>query len=108
MFSPTDKPQAVLSLSPPWLSSGASVTLSCEVKESPAAWRFYWYRAVPKPSYNSYNLELLPGSHNGTSEGSYIIHGATGTGGYVCGAGRGDPVYYTKTSNIQFVWSGGE
>ena len=108
MFFPTDKPQSVLSLSPPWLSPGASVTLSCEVKESSADWRFYWYRAVPKPSDNSYTYELLPGSHTGTVEASYIIHDPTGTGGYVCKAGRGDPVYYTRNSEPQFMWSGGE
>ena len=106
-----DKPQSVLSLSPQWLSPGASVTLSCEVKESSAGWMFYWYRAVPKPSHQhsySYTYELLSGSHNGTVEGSYIMHGATGTGGYVCKAGRGDPVYYTRNSEPQFLWSGGE
>ena len=108
MFFPTAKPKPVLSVSPPWLSPGASVTLSCEVKESPADWRFYWYRAVPQPSPNSYTYELLPGSLHGTVEGSYIIHAPTGTGGYVCKAGRGDPVYYTEDSKRQFVWSGGE
>ena len=84
------------------------MTLSCDVKESPAGWMFYWYRAVPKPkpSYNIYTPEPLSG--NGTVDGSYTIHGATGTGGYVCKAGRGDPVYYTEDSEAKFVWSGGE
>ena len=108
MCFPTDKPKPVLSVSARWLSPGASVTLSCEVKESSAAWMFYWYRAVPQPSDNSYTYELLSGSHNGTVGGSYIIHGPTGTGGYVCKAGRGDPVYYTDFSDNQFVFSGGE
>ena len=107
MCFPTDKPQPVLSVSPLWLSPGASVTLSCELKESSADWRFYWYRAVPKPSHNSYTFELLPGVLHGTVEGSYIIH-PTGTGGYVCGAGRGDPVYYSDYSMLQFVWFAGE
>ena len=108
MCFPTE-PQAVLSASPPWLSPGVSVTLSCEVKESSAAdWSFYWYRAVPKPSHNNYTYELLPGSLHGTVEGSYIIHDPTGTGGYVCKAGRGDPVHYTRYSEPQFIWSAGE
>ena len=110
MFFPTDRPRPVLRVSPPWLSPGASVTLSCEVKESSADWSFYWYRAVPTPSpnHNSYSYELLPGSLHGTVEGSYIIHGPTGTGGYVCRAGRGEPLYYTEYSELNFVWSGGE
>ena len=84
------------------------MTLRCEVKESPTDWRFYWYRAVLGPEGNYIN-ELLPGSLNGTVEGSYIIHGPTGTGGYACRAGRGDPVYYSDFSDKQkFVFSGGE
>ena len=78
------------------------MTLSCDVKESPAGWMFYWDRAVPTPSYN-YTLQPLSGT--GTVNGSYIIHG---TGGYVCKAGRGDPLYYTEYSEPQYVWSGGE
>ena len=83
------------------------MTLSCKVRESSASWKFYWYRAVPKPSHNNYTYELLSDSQHATVEGSYIIHGPTGTGGYVCKAGRG-PVYYTKESETQFVFSGGE
>ena len=105
----TGTPQPVLSVSPPWLSPGASVTLSCEVKESSADWRFYWYRAVPNtPSSSYYNTyELLPGSLHGTVESSYISH-PTGTEGYACRAGRGDPVHYTGYSLSRRVWSGGE
>ena len=84
------------------------MTLSCEVKESSADWRFYWYTAVPTPSHNNYTYELLPGSLHGTVEGSYIIHDPTGTAGYVCRAGRGDLLYYTEYSDLNFVWSGGE
>uniref|UniRef100_UPI003AACC798 Fc receptor-like protein 5 isoform X2 n=1 Tax=Centroberyx gerrardi TaxID=166262 RepID=UPI003AACC798 len=100
------KPTPVLTVSPVWLSPGASVTLSCEVEGSSAGWRFYWYKAVPKLSDNSYTYELLPGSNDGTAEGSYILHGPTHTGGYMCRAGRGDPVFYSRDSEPKFIWSG--
>ncbi|XP_047425102.1 killer cell immunoglobulin-like receptor 3DL1, partial [Mugil cephalus] len=89
--------QPVLSVSPSWLSPGASVTLSCEVEHPSAGWRFYWYKAVPDLShkYQYSNDELLPGSINGTEQDSYIIDGQTHTAGYVCRAGRGEPVFYT-------------
>ncbi|XP_042258288.1 uncharacterized protein LOC121890086 [Thunnus maccoyii] len=99
-------PESVLTVSPSWLSPGDSVTLSCEVEHPSAGWRFYWYETVPKPSNNSYSYELLPGSTNGTEQDSYIIHGSTHTAGYMCRAGRGDPVFYTDYSKPAFVWSG--
>uniref|UniRef100_A0A674C993 Ig-like domain-containing protein n=1 Tax=Salmo trutta TaxID=8032 RepID=A0A674C993_SALTR len=91
-----DKPQAVLSVSPQWLNPGDSVTLSCGVKETSTGWRFFW----------SYSVEPLSGS--GTSEDSYTLipAGPSHTGGYVCRAGRGDPVYDTLYSEPQFFWSG--
>ncbi|XP_047451994.1 Fc receptor-like protein 5, partial [Mugil cephalus] len=100
--------QPVLSVSPSWLSPGASVNLSCEVEHPSAGWRFYWYKAVPDLShkYQYYNYELLPGSISGTEQDSYIIDGQTHTAGYVCRAGRGEPVFYTDYSPPQFVWSG--
>ncbi|XP_045919915.1 obscurin-like [Micropterus dolomieu] len=100
------KPQSVLTVSPSWLSPGASVTLSCRVKDPSAGWRFFWFKAVPKLSGNYYDQELLPGSSNGTEQDSYIVHGQTHTAGYKCRAGRGDPVYYTYYSEPKFVWSG--
>uniref|UniRef100_A0A3Q3MC20 Ig-like domain-containing protein n=1 Tax=Mastacembelus armatus TaxID=205130 RepID=A0A3Q3MC20_9TELE len=72
------QPQPVLTVSPSWLSPGASVTLNCEVEHPSAGWRFYWYKAVPKLS-----------------------------AGYVCRAGRGDPVFYTQYSELKLVWSAG-
>ncbi|XP_071315280.1 Fc receptor-like protein 5 isoform X2 [Trachinotus anak] len=116
--------QPVLTVSPSWLSPGASVTLKCEVEHPSAGWRFSWYKAVPKLSdisrYNPYqsirgrwvgdqyrySYELLPGSSSGTEQDSYIVHGQTHTAGYVCRAGRGDPVFYTQYSEEKFVWSG--
>nr|XP_046184352.1 Fc receptor-like protein 5 [Oncorhynchus gorbuscha] len=110
--SQTNQPQAVLSVSPQWLDPGDSVTLSCWVKESSASWRFFWYRTVPYTagllslSDRSYSVEPLSG--NGTSEASYTLipTGPSHTGGYVCRAGRGDPVYDTLYSEPQFLWSG--
>ncbi|XP_029617732.1 Fc receptor-like protein 4 [Salmo trutta] len=107
-----DKPQAVLSVSPQWLNPEDSVTLSCGVKESSTGWRFFWYRTVPYTAGllslldRSYSVEPLSGS--GTTEDSYtlISAGPSHTGGYVCRAGRGDPVYDTLYSEPQFLWSG--
>uniref|UniRef100_A0A671UV72 Ig-like domain-containing protein n=1 Tax=Sparus aurata TaxID=8175 RepID=A0A671UV72_SPAAU len=101
----SDKPRPVLTVSPSWLSAGASVTLNCSVKDQSAGWRFLWFRIAPELSQNIYNVVLLPGSTNGTQRDSYIVHGQTHTAGYLCKAGRGDPVYYTEFSRAQFVWS---
>ncbi|XP_030286106.1 putative high affinity immunoglobulin gamma Fc receptor IC [Sparus aurata] len=100
------EPEPVLTVSPSWLSAGASVTLNCSVKDQSAGWRFYWYKTVPDPSDNSYSYELLHGSSSGTEQDSYIVHGQTHTAGYVCRAGRGDPVFYSYHSQPNFVWSG--
>uniref|UniRef100_A0A3Q1FG78 Ig-like domain-containing protein n=1 Tax=Acanthochromis polyacanthus TaxID=80966 RepID=A0A3Q1FG78_9TELE len=105
-LSVLDKPKAVLTVSPSWLSPGASVTLSCEVEHPSAGWRFYWYQAVPDLSGTSYSYELLPGSINGTEQDSFIIHGQSQTAGFTCRAGRGDPEYSTNYSEPTFVWSG--
>ncbi|KAK2862959.1 hypothetical protein Q5P01_002492 [Channa striata] len=102
----SDKPRPVLSVSPSWLSPGASVTLNCELEHPSAGWRFYWYKAVPDLSHKSYRYELLPARDTGTGHNSYVLHGQTHTAGHVCRAGRGDPVYYTDHSEPQFVWSG--
>ncbi|XP_014062778.2 obscurin isoform X2 [Salmo salar] len=107
-----DQPQAVLSVSPQWLNPGDSVSLSCGVKESSTGWRFFWYRTVPYTAGllslldRSYSVEPLSGS--GTSEDSYTLipAGPSHTGGYVCRAGRGDPLYDTLYSEPQFLWSG--
>ncbi|XP_023202544.1 obscurin-like isoform X2 [Xiphophorus maculatus] len=93
----------VLSVSPSWLSPGASVTLSCEVEEPSARWRFFWYKAVPAPPVSPYNFKLLlPISINGTIDNSHIVHGQTSTAGYVCEARRGEQVVKSKP---KFVWS---
>ncbi|XP_026016863.1 obscurin-like [Astatotilapia calliptera] len=100
----TNKPRPVLTVSPSWLSPGASVTLNCEVEHPSAGWSFYWYKAVPDLSEKSSSYELLPDG-SGTAQDSYIIHGQTHTAGYVCRAGRGDPEYHTDHSQPKFVWS---
>uniref|UniRef100_A0AAZ1XLX5 Ig-like domain-containing protein n=1 Tax=Oreochromis aureus TaxID=47969 RepID=A0AAZ1XLX5_OREAU len=98
------KPRPVLTVSPSWLSPGASVTLNCQVEHPSAGWSFYWYKAVPDLSEKSSSYELLPDG-SGTAQDSYIIHGQTHTAGYVCRAGRGDPEYHTDHSQPKFVWS---
>ncbi|XP_076733794.1 uncharacterized protein LOC143414044 [Maylandia zebra] len=99
-----NEPRPVLTVSPSWLSPGASVTLNCEVKHPSAGWSFYWYKAVRNLSEKSSSYELLPDG-SGTAQDSYIIHGQTHTAGYVCRAGRGDPEYHTDHSRPKFVWS---
>ncbi|XP_073331712.1 Fc receptor-like protein 5 [Pagrus major] len=75
----SNKPRPVLTVSPSWLSAGASVTLNCSVKDPSAGWRFYWYKTVPDPSNYFYSIKLLPGSSSGTEQDSYIVHGQTHT-----------------------------
>ncbi|KAL4007154.1 testis-specific serine kinase [Sarotherodon galilaeus] len=115
----------VLTVSPSWLSPGASVTLNCEVEHPSAGWSFYWYKAVRRVSgmyhpffrgyrhriyckiiHHLYKYESLPGSISGMEKNSYIILGQTHTSGYVCRAGRGNPVHFTDYSELVFAWSG--
>uniref|UniRef100_A0A096LU48 Ig-like domain-containing protein n=1 Tax=Poecilia formosa TaxID=48698 RepID=A0A096LU48_POEFO len=98
------KPESILTVSPSWLSPGASVTLSCEVKPSSAGWRFYWYKVVPDLSKN-YKYDSMPDAINGTGENSLIIHGQKQTAGFACRAGRGNPEDFSKYSEPKFIWS---
>ncbi|XP_052351644.1 basement membrane-specific heparan sulfate proteoglycan core protein-like [Oncorhynchus keta] len=108
----SDQPKAVLSIFPQWMNPGDSVMLSCEVDKMSTGWRFSWYRTVPYragiPSLSDKSYSLQPLSDNVTSEDSYTLipAGPTHTGGYVCRAGRGDPVYDTLYSEPHFLWSG--
>ncbi|XP_054881171.1 obscurin-like [Poeciliopsis prolifica] len=79
-------PTPTLSVSPWWLSPGASVTLKCEVKPSSAKWRFYWYRAVPDPSQKNYTHDPLSNVTMGTVEDVYIVYGQRHTTGFSCRA----------------------
>ncbi|XP_062240555.1 uncharacterized protein LOC133950320 [Platichthys flesus] len=116
-------PPPVLTVSPSWLTPGASGTLTCGgVPHPTAGWRFYWYRADPisldpvprcKQSirygwsdlyYPTFSYELLPGSDGGTEQNSSVIQGLTESAGYSCRAGRGDPVFYTEYSETKWVW----
>ncbi|XP_053271696.1 uncharacterized protein LOC128429871 [Pleuronectes platessa] len=117
-------PPPVLTVSPSWLTPGASGTLTCGgVPHPTAGWRFYWYRADPisldqAPSCSQsilygwsdlhipdkFSYELLPGSDGGTEQNSFIIQDLTESAGYSCRAGRGDPVFYTEYSNTTWVW----
>ncbi|XP_034425278.1 uncharacterized protein LOC117752193, partial [Hippoglossus hippoglossus] len=117
-------PRPVVTVSPSWLTPGASVTLTCGVPHPAAGWRFSWYRVylsslnqVPRcpPSFldwigpmdiPEFSYELLPGSNGGTEQNSSVIRGQTESAGYACRAGRGDPVFYTEYSKIKWVWSG--
>ncbi|XP_035005543.2 uncharacterized protein LOC118103010 [Hippoglossus stenolepis] len=116
-------PRPVFTVSPSWLTPGASVTLTCGVQHPTAGWRFYWYRVDPISLYPvprcqeiiksrmssmdipEYSYELLPGSNGGTEQNSYVIQGQTKSASYACRAGRGDPVFYTEYSETKWVWS---
>ncbi|XP_060942875.1 uncharacterized protein LOC133020368 [Limanda limanda] len=96
----------VVTVSPSWLTPGASGTLTCGGGPHPTAgWRFYWYRA-DTISLHPFSYELLPGSDGGTEQNSFVIQGLTESAGYACRAGRGDPVFYTEYSETKWVWSG--
>uniref|UniRef100_A0A671XA31 Ig-like domain-containing protein n=1 Tax=Sparus aurata TaxID=8175 RepID=A0A671XA31_SPAAU len=99
------EPRPVLTVSPSWLSAGASVTLNCRVKDPSAGWKFYRFKTFPHPSYNFYSYELLPGSSSGTEQDFYIVHGQIHIAGYRCRARRGDPKYSTYYSEPKFVLS---
>ncbi|KAM9407798.1 Fc receptor-like protein 5 [Salvelinus alpinus] len=123
--SQTNKPQAVLIVSPQWLNPGDSVTLSCGVKESSTGWRFFcgwrytWYKD------NSKKVVTLSSRHTTTGATFTISRAAESDQSLywcqgeiqsrsissiisdpVCRAGRGDPVYDTLYSKPQFFWSG--
>ncbi|XP_064841646.1 Fc receptor-like protein 2 [Oncorhynchus masou masou] len=101
-----------LTMSPSWwVNAGDSVTLSCEVGDAYTGWTFSWYKTVPYregfPSYPDKDFfpELLPDSDGGAG-GSYSLSlvGLSHRERYVCRAERGDPVYYTDFSELQFLW----
>ncbi|CAI5660748.1 unnamed protein product [Oreochromis niloticus] len=96
----------VLTVSPSWLSPGASVTLSCEVEYPSEGWLFSWYKAVPyyKITEEPYTYELLPDGSK-TAQSFYIINGQTSTAGYVCRVERGSNFYHDYYSKPKFVWS---
>uniref|UniRef100_A0A8C2JI55 Ig-like domain-containing protein n=1 Tax=Cyprinus carpio TaxID=7962 RepID=A0A8C2JI55_CYPCA len=101
----SDKPRAVLSVSPQkWLTEGDPVTLICEVKGSSTGWTFSWY-TLTVSSDSSDHYQLLSDSSRGAG-GNYIVSSAAlnYTGVYVCRAERGKPVYNTTYSNKQPVW----
>ncbi|XP_075307426.1 uncharacterized protein LOC142369071 isoform X2 [Odontesthes bonariensis] len=97
------KPQPCLKVSSQWLNAGSSVVLNCSVAQS-AGLKFFWYKAVPVYSNNSYRYELLPGSISGTAQDSYIIRGQKQTAGYACRAAR--TKNHALQRNPKFVWSG--
>ncbi|XP_039457263.1 uncharacterized protein LOC120433989 [Oreochromis aureus] len=96
----------VLTVSPSWLSPGASVNLSCEVEYPSEGWLFSWYKAVPyyKIKEEPYTYELLPDGSK-TAQSFYIINGQTSTAGYVCRVERGSNFYHKYYSDPKFVWS---
>ncbi|KAF5895794.1 Fc receptor-like protein 5 isoform X1, partial [Clarias magur] len=118
MITATERPQAVLSVSPKsWLTEGDSVTLNCEVTNS-TDWTFSWYTVVLyrdditqiKTNHGStMYVELLSDSSRG-SGGSYTLSPASlkHTGVYVCRGERGEPALHTQYSNLQPLWITGE
>ncbi|KAF5898066.1 Fc receptor-like protein 5 isoform X1, partial [Clarias magur] len=108
-----ERPRPVLSASPQsWLTEGVSVTLSCEVTDSPTNWTFSWYRAVIYRDSDGdirHKVELLSHSSRG-SRGSYTISPVTHnhTGVYMCSAERDGQQVQTDRSLPQPLWITGE
>ncbi|XP_052407589.1 Fc receptor-like protein 5 isoform X5 [Carassius gibelio] len=105
-ISVTDKPRAVLSVSPQkWLTEGDPVTLICEVEHSSTGWTFSWFTVTVSSDYRSHNYKLLSDSSRGAG-GNYTVSSAAlnHTGVYVCRAKRGKLAYSTWYSNTQLIW----
>ncbi|XP_026105020.1 Fc receptor-like protein 5 isoform X3 [Carassius auratus] len=104
-ISVTDKPRAVLSVSPQkWLTEGDPVTLICEVKDSSTGWTFSWYTVTVSSDHRNL-YKLLSDSSRGAG-GNYTVSSAAlkHTGVYMCRAERRKPVYNTTYSNKQPLW----
>uniref|UniRef100_A0A671MPJ8 Ig-like domain-containing protein n=1 Tax=Sinocyclocheilus anshuiensis TaxID=1608454 RepID=A0A671MPJ8_9TELE len=102
----SDKPRAVLSVSPQkWLTEGDPVTLICEVKGSSTGWTFSWYTVTVSSDYRSHHYKTLSDSSRGAG-GNYTVSSVAlnQTGVYVCTAERGKRVYDTWNSNTQLIW----
>ncbi|KAG9330125.1 hypothetical protein JZ751_027251, partial [Albula glossodonta] len=96
VFSVTEKPQPVLSISlQREIYEGESVSPSCRVTVPSAGWEYYWeYKDVRY--YGSHYKPLLSSG----AKDSYTLSPAalTHSGQYRCRAGRGTPVWVTEYS----------
>ncbi|XP_052407590.1 Fc receptor-like protein 5 isoform X6 [Carassius gibelio] len=104
-ISVTDKPRAVLSVSPQkWLTEGDPVTLICEVEHSSTGWTFSWFTVTVSSDHRNL-YKLLSDSSRGAG-GNYTVSSAAlkHTGVYMCRAERRKPVYNTTYSNKQPLW----
>uniref|UniRef100_A0A087XSQ0 Ig-like domain-containing protein n=1 Tax=Poecilia formosa TaxID=48698 RepID=A0A087XSQ0_POEFO len=90
------KPAAKLTASDTILSAGGSVTLTCSVSGS-AGWKFDLLRRQSKSHRDQTIRTNKPdGVFIVSDEGVYSCRGGRG--------GRGDPVFYTETSNEVTLW----
>ncbi|MEQ2182715.1 hypothetical protein GOODEAATRI_025146, partial [Goodea atripinnis] len=87
-----DKPRASLRPERTILPAGGSVAMSCSVFSS-SGWKIYWFRQESVSS----TAQLI--RHNETGGVLFISE----EGVYSCRGGRGDPVFYTETSNKVFI-----
>ncbi|KAM9500821.1 sialoadhesin-like [Clarias gariepinus] len=72
--------------------TGNSVTLTCTLKLPSADWKFYWKK-------ERQSKETETSTHSNTITPVRVSDG----GQYKCRAGRGDPVYYTNSSDALWV-----
>ncbi|XP_044040982.1 obscurin-like [Siniperca chuatsi] len=82
------RPKAELRADRRDIPAGGSVTLTCSVKPSSSGWKYFWYRgektSEPLTAQDAVFLSYLQVSQGGL---------------YWCRGGRGDPVYYTESSD---------
>ena len=90
-----NRPKAELRADDRDIPVGGSVTLTCSVKPSSSGWKYFWYRGEKTSEPLSSQLSAGPIR---VSEG----------GVYWCRGGRGDPVYYTESSDPVTIYKKGE
>ncbi|XP_043954181.1 Fc receptor-like protein 5 [Gambusia affinis] len=86
--SDTNEPKASLTASDDIIPAGDSVTLTCSV-DIGVGWKFDWFRQESE-------FSTAPPIRISESDGVFFI---TEGGVYSCRGGRGNPVFYTGTSN---------
>ncbi|XP_047448854.1 leukocyte immunoglobulin-like receptor subfamily A member 3 [Mugil cephalus] len=86
-FAVSDKPKVTLIPGATTIPVGGRVTLTCSVEPS-AGWKYEWFRRTPGTS----DVQVM------TNDGENRVVSVSKGGIYWCRGGRGEPVYYSHTS----------